>query len=414
MAILKEIESKAKYIKSVVDYVKKDAKTADGYYVEGINCDPNKATAEFLKVQRLWEKTDGRRYFHYVMSWDSKDNITPEQALEITKEWINQTAKLEGHQILLAAHLDQKHGNIHVHIVGNSVNMETGVKLHRNAAELAEWKKTCNEINFEHGFQPPRQKTRAEKRKNPTTWRKEEYQAQEKAHKEQKKGLKEFILESVIDAYTKATSRLEFISELAEKGLETVWKDTKKNITFTATDKVEADTDKRTVRDSNIEKTFGFKCDKETLETRFQANLEQQQIQEKEALDAEREREAAELLRITAEFERRKSGVSRRERQSEEPTSVERTRDTAAFIAELDAKEQSATADRADRDAARERQAAEAERHRTEAAAERERLLEKQRKETAERIAAAERRAAAKSNNNSPAKKKNRGHGIGE
>lgn len=413
MAILKEIASKAKYIKSVVDYVKKDAKTAGGYYVDGINCDPNKATAEFVRVQQLWEKTDGRRYFHYVMSWNVKDNITPELALEIAKEWISKTAKLAGHQILLAAHLDQKNGNIHVHIVGNSVNIETGVKLHRNAAELAEWKKKCNEINLAHGFQLPREKTRAEKRKNPTTWTKEEYQALERAHKKQKKGLKEIIMESVIDAYSQATSRVEFMSHLAAHGIETIWKDTKKNITFTATDKIESDTNKRTVRDSNLEKTFGIKCDKDTLETRFQTNLEQQ-IKEKEALDAERKREAAELLRITAEFERRKSGVSRRERQSEEPTSVERTRDTAAFIAELDAKEQSATADRADRDAARERQAAEAERRRTEAAAERERLLEKQRKETAERIAAAERRVAAKSNNNSPAKKKNRGHGIGE
>lgn len=340
MAILKEIESKAKYIKSVVDYVKKDAKTADGYYVEGINCDPAKATAEFLKVQRLWEKTDGRRYFHYVMSWDFKDDITPEKALEITKEWISQTQKMNGHQVLLAAHLDQKHGNIHVHIVGNSVNMVTGVKMHRNAKELADWKQTCNDINMQHGFQPPKTKTREEKRKNPTTWKKDEYQAQQKAAKQQKKGLKEIILESVIDAYTKATNRLEFISQLAEKGIETIWKDTKKNITFTATEEIEADTDKRTVRDSNLEKTFGFKCDKETLETRFQYNLEQQQTKEKEVLDAERERETAEITRIATRFRRRK-------RATISESTEEGAGDIAAFISKIDANVESSGLSRA-------------------------------------------------------------------
>lgn len=408
MAILKAINSKAKYIKSVVNYVKKDAKTANGYYVEGINCDPRKATSEFIKIQELWGKTDGRRYFHYVMSWAAVETITPEKALEIGKEWLIENTKLEGHQILLAAHLDQKHGNIHIHIVGNSVNMLTGKKLSTSAKDLADWKKLCNKINLQHGFQPPRKKTTEEKKRNPSTWTKEEYQAHERANKEQKKGMKAFILESVIAAYTMATSKLEFISQLSEKGITTIWKDTKKNITFTADEKVEADTSKRTIRDSNIEKTFGFKCDKETLETKFQTNLEQQQAKEKEELDGQREREAAELLRIAAEFERRKSNTRRREQRPEESSTEERTRDTAAFIDELTAREQSAAADRADRNATRERQAAEAERHRTEAAAERERLLEKQRKETAERIAAAERRAAEQSNNNSTTKKKGR------
>lgn len=364
MAILKEIDCKAKYVKSVIDYVKKDAKTADGYYVEGINCDPNKAASEFMTTQQLWKKTDGRRYFHYVMSWDMKDSITPKQALEIVNEWISKTPKLDGHQILIAAHLDQKNGNIHVHIVGNSVNMLTGIKMHRNAHELADWKKLCNEINLDHGFQPPRKKTRAEKRHNPTIWKKEEFQALQFAHQRQQNSFKEYILESLIDVYTRAINKIDFISLLAEKGIETVWKETKKNITFTA-DKIEANTDKRTIRDSNLERTFGFRCDKETLEIKFKENFEQQQTKRKEELDGQRKRESAELLRIAREFERRKSAATKPSRykgHGDSPTSTTEldiaANDPAAAILQRKTRDRISAAERANRDAERERLAA--------------------------------------------------------
>lgn len=306
MAILKEIASKAKYIKSVVDYVKKDAKTEGGLYVEGVNCDPQKAVSEFLDVQRLWNKTDGRKYFHYIMSWDSKEAMTPSFALYLAKNWIKRIPKLKGHQILLAAHIDQKHGNIHVHIVGNSVNMETGVKLHRNAAELTEWKKVCNEVNIEWGHLPPRQKTRAEKSKNPTTWTKEEYQAQEKAHTDGKRTCKEQVMDAILAAYSEAKSKESFISMLAKKNITVVWKASRKHITFELKG-YEGDTSKTKIRDSNIEKTFGFSCSKEALEAKFEQNLQKQRDRVKAIREAAKQGWKAEADRIAAQKNRNRS-----------------------------------------------------------------------------------------------------------
>lgn len=56
---------------------------------------------------------------HIIQSFDSKDNITPEQAHEIAEKMMLQFTERK-HEFVIATHVDQDH--IHNHIIFNSAS----------------------------------------------------------------------------------------------------------------------------------------------------------------------------------------------------------------------------------------------------------------------------------------------------
>ena len=69
-------------MKTVLGYVSQEKKTVreDRRYVTGINCSPQTAYEEMRLTKQLYDKTDGRLYYHLVQSFPKGYDITPEKA----------------------------------------------------------------------------------------------------------------------------------------------------------------------------------------------------------------------------------------------------------------------------------------------------------------------------------------------
>lgn len=100
----------------------------DEYYLDGLNCQPFSFDMECAQTNAAFRKNQGYddiKSHHYILSFDPRDaeesGLTGERAqsigLEFTKRFF------PGHQALVCTHMDGHNGsgNIHVHIVINSV-----------------------------------------------------------------------------------------------------------------------------------------------------------------------------------------------------------------------------------------------------------------------------------------------------
>lgn len=125
------------------------------YLMEGIECEPstfarecNKANKQFGKNRR---KEDVKSH-HYILSFDPKDRelgLTMEQAQKMGMEFAKE--HFPGHQALVCTH-DEGHnesGNIHVHIVINSLRI-------RDTEELPYQQRPCDtKAGYKHHCSNP-------------------------------------------------------------------------------------------------------------------------------------------------------------------------------------------------------------------------------------------------------------------
>lgn len=109
MAIIRCLPG-TKSLKNQLKYLEKEGKTLEELK-EGINCTTDNIEKEFNIVKEMYNKKEGKQYYHYTQAFSKSDKITPEKAHEIGKEWIEKNIK--GYQIYLVTHIDKEH--IHNH-----------------------------------------------------------------------------------------------------------------------------------------------------------------------------------------------------------------------------------------------------------------------------------------------------------
>lgn len=143
MAVIKHISIKNSSYTSAIEYLtyKHDEFTnkpilddkgrpipRDEYLIEGINCTPRSYGMECTAVNQHFGKNQNRREIkahHYILSFDLRDRdengLTPDKAQELDMNFARKY--FPGHQIIVCTHPDGHNsaGNIHVHIVLNSV-----------------------------------------------------------------------------------------------------------------------------------------------------------------------------------------------------------------------------------------------------------------------------------------------------
>lgn len=143
MAILKHIASKnadygeaQKYLLfQYGEYTNKPILDENGeliprkeYFIDGINCDPFTFDLECKELNAKYHKNetyDEIKSHHYIISFAPKDSVenglTGELAQQLGLEYARKN--FPGHQALVCTHMDghNESGNIHVHIVINSV-----------------------------------------------------------------------------------------------------------------------------------------------------------------------------------------------------------------------------------------------------------------------------------------------------
>ena len=234
-------------MKSVMRYVSQVSKTIwDGQQlVSGIGCQPETAFDEFLSTKLLHHKDGGIQFYHMVQSFPRGADIDPRTAHEAARQL---AGYFEGCEVLVCTHVDRKH--IHSHCIINSVNFETGKKIHMADEQIQALRARNDAICEELGL-PKFQKDEQQKSSGMSN---AEYYPAAKGE-----SWKLELMRVIDECMRYAASREEFLALLRAEGYGATWTDSRKNITYTTPDG-------RKCRDSKLHMT---KYRKENMEAEF-------------------------------------------------------------------------------------------------------------------------------------------------
>ena len=228
------------------------------YYLDGLNCDPFSFASECQELNSYYHKNKNFneiKSHHYIISFDPKDRdecgLTGERAQQLGLTFAKKN--FPGHQALVCTHTDghNKSGNIHVHIVINSLRKydipqepymefdceaKAGYKHHLSAAYLAHLKQEVMDMCKKEGLHQVNLLTPAERKIT-----EKEYWAQRRGQekldklnqKMKKDGItpketryqteKQFLRDAIDDAASTARSPEEF-SKILDKKYHIIFK----------------------------------------------------------------------------------------------------------------------------------------------------------------------------------------------
>ena len=210
-------------MRGVMLYVMQEKKTAweGGPLVSGINCQPQSVYDDFINTKLLYHKDGGVMFYHMVQSFPKGAAVDPRQAHEAARRLAEY---FDGCEVLVCTHVDREH--IHSHCVINSVNFETGKKLHMAKEQLQELMRRNDAICLEMGlpvFEAAAQKSRG--------------MSGAEYHTALKGQSWKLRLMNTIDACMKyAADRDAFVSLMASEGYAVRWESGRKYITYTTPD----------------------------------------------------------------------------------------------------------------------------------------------------------------------------------
>lgn len=238
-------------MRGVMLYVMQEKKTAweSKPLVSGVNCQPQSVYDDFLNTKLLYHKDGGVMFYHMVQSFPKGEAVDPRQAHEAARRLAEYFA---GCEVLVCTHVDREH--IHSHCVINSVNFETGKKLHMAKEQIQELMRRNDAICQEMGlpvFDAPTQQARG--------------MSGAEYHMALRGQSWKLRLMNAIDECMKyAADKDAFISLMASEGYAVRWERGRKYITYTTPDGMRC-------RDSKLhEKKY---C-KEAMEHEFRIRAE--------------------------------------------------------------------------------------------------------------------------------------------
>lgn len=210
-------------MRGVMLYVMQEKKTAweGGPLVSGINCQPQSVYDDFLNTKLLYHKDGEVMFYHMVQSFPKGAEVDPRQAHEAARRLAEYFG---GCEVLVCTHVDREH--IHSHCVINSVNFETGKKLHMAKEQLQELMRRNDMICQEMGlpvFEPTAQQARGMSGA--------EYHT---ALKGQSWKLR--LMNTIDECMKYAADKDAFVSLMASEGYAVRWESGRKYITYTTPD----------------------------------------------------------------------------------------------------------------------------------------------------------------------------------
>ena len=210
-------------MRGVMLYVMQEKKTTweGAPLVSGINCQPQSVYDDFLNTKLLYHKDGGVMFYHMVQSFPKGAAADPRQAHEAARRLAEY---FDGCEVLVCTHVDREH--IHSHCVINSVNFETGKKLHMAKEQLQELMRRNDAICLEMGlpvFEPTTQKARG--------------MGGAEYHTALKGQSWKLRLANTIDECMRyAADKDAFVSLMESEGYAVRWESTRKYITYTTPD----------------------------------------------------------------------------------------------------------------------------------------------------------------------------------
>ena len=189
--------------------------------VSGINCQPQSVYDDFLNTKLLYHKDGGTMFYHMVQSFPKGAAVDPRQAHKAARRLAEY---FEGCEVLICTHVDREH--VHSHCVINSVNFETGKKLHMAKEQLQELMRHNDAICQEMGlpvFEATAQKSRG--------------MSGAEYHTALKRQSWKLRLANTIDECMRyAADRDAFVSLMESEGYAVRWESSRKYITYTTPD----------------------------------------------------------------------------------------------------------------------------------------------------------------------------------
>ena len=238
-------------MRGVMLYVMQEKKTMwEGEpLVSGINCQPQSVYDDFLNTKLLYHKDGGVMFYHMVQSFPKGAAVDPRQAHEAARrlaEYFNDC------EVLVCTHVDREH--IHSHCIINSVNFDTGKKLHMAKEQLQELMRRNDAICQEMGlpvFEPTAQQARG--------------MSGAEYHTALRGQSWKLRLMNTIDACMKyAADKDAFVSLMESEGCAVRWESGRKYITYTTPDGLKC-------RDNKLHEEKYFK---EAMEHEFRIRAE--------------------------------------------------------------------------------------------------------------------------------------------
>ena len=238
-------------MRGVMLYVMQEKKTAweGAPLVSGINCQPQSVYDDFLNTKLLYHKDGGVMFYHMVQSFPKGAAVDPRQAHEAARRLAEY---FDGCEVLVCTHVDR--GHIHSHCVINSLNFETGKKLHMAKEQIQELMRRNDMICQEMGlpvFDVPTQQARG--------MGGAEYHT---ALKGQSWKLR--LMNTIDECMKYAADKDAFVSLMASEGYQVRWESTRKYITYATPDGLKC-------RDSKLHEE---KYCKEAMEHEFRIRAE--------------------------------------------------------------------------------------------------------------------------------------------
>ena len=238
-------------MRGVMLYVMQEKKTTweGAPLVSGINCQPQSVYDDIINTKLLYHKDGGVMFYHMVQSFPKGAAVDPRQAHEAARRLAEY---FEGCEVLVCTHVDREH--IHSHCVINSVNFETGKKLHMAKEQLQELMRRNDAICLKMGlpvFEPTTQQARGMSGA--------EYHT---ALRGQSWKLR--LMNTIDECMKYAVDKDAFVSLMTSEGYQVRWENNRKYITYTTPDGMRC-------RDSKLHEE---KYCKEAMEHEFRIRAE--------------------------------------------------------------------------------------------------------------------------------------------
>jgi len=193
-------------LKYILDYIKNTNKTNGGELIFGWNCRKDYEFQDMLRTKKLYGKTSGRQYVHFVQSFHDKNPITPELAFQIGREYIAALKQWQDFQVAMAVHTDTEH--MHIHYVINSVNCVDGSKWQCSKQDLKHFREQSDELCRKYNLHVLEQGNRGHQHSG-------EYRANQNGG-----SWKQKLAADIAECMEQATSRADFHHLLNERGIE--------------------------------------------------------------------------------------------------------------------------------------------------------------------------------------------------
>lgn len=131
-----------------LNYIQNPKKTDGTLLVDGYGCVPETAYQQFMRTKEKVDKINGNLAFHLIQSF-SPGEVDYETAHKIGIELADKVFRGK-FQYVIATHIDR--GNVHNHIIANSVSFKDYKKFHSTASTLRYIRRTNDMLCTEYGL----------------------------------------------------------------------------------------------------------------------------------------------------------------------------------------------------------------------------------------------------------------------